>query len=155
MRLDRFSNPIFNEADIFRALYQGKQLSNELIVDYTDDIRSLETISELKFQEPLDADISVEDFDMAMQSDWHMPDGYKYMDIEEWIWSKTPMTGPENKRVGDELAAFKERNMLDLLRWLKYFVDTCEKEGIVWGVGRGSSVASYILFLIVFPIIKY
>jgi DNA polymerase III alpha subunit len=38
--------------------------------------------------------------------------------------------------------------MLDLLRWLKFFVDTCRKEGIIWGVGRGSSVASYVLFLI-------
>ena len=48
----------------------------------------------------------------------------------------------------EELDAFKERNMLDLLRWLKYFVDTCSKEGVVWGVGRGSSVASFILYKI-------
>ena len=48
----------------------------------------------------------------------------------------------------EELDAFKARNMLDLLRWLKYFVDTCSKEGIVWGVGRGSSVSSYVLYLI-------
>jgi DNA polymerase III alpha subunit len=46
------------------------------------------------------------------------------------------------------MAEYKSRNMLDLLRWLKYFVDTCEKEGVVWGIGRGSSVASYILYLI-------
>ena len=79
-----------------------------------------------------------------MQADWNMPDGYKNMDIEEWLYSQ----GGNNVRVREELDAFKERNMLDLLRWLKYFVDTCEKEGIVWGVGRGSSVASYVLYLL-------
>lgn len=146
MRLDRFSNPIFNETDIFKALYQGKQLSNELIVDYTDDIRSLETTAELHFQEPLDADISIEEFDTAMQSDWNMPDTYKGMDIEEFLVLNCP---EENyQRLIDELNAFKERNMLDLLRWMKYFVDTCDANNVLWGVGRGSSVASYVLFLI-------
>jgi DNA polymerase III alpha subunit len=38
--------------------------------------------------------------------------------------------------------------MLDLLRWLKYFVDTAKQRNIIWGVGRGSSVASYVLYLI-------
>ena len=38
--------------------------------------------------------------------------------------------------------------MIDLLRWCKYFVDTCTNNDILWGVGRGSSVASYILYLI-------
>jgi DNA polymerase III alpha subunit len=31
---------------------------------------------------------------------------------------------------------------------MKYLVDTLRKNIIVWGVGRGSSVASYILYLI-------
>jgi len=38
--------------------------------------------------------------------------------------------------------------MMDLLRWLKYFVDYCRDNKILWGVGRGSSVASYVLYLI-------
>jgi len=29
-----------------------------------------------------------------------------------------------------------------------YFVDTLRKHNILWGVGRGSSVSSYILYLI-------
>jgi len=30
----------------------------------------------------------------------------------------------------------------------KYFVDTMQANNVVWGVGRGSSVASYVLYLI-------
>jgi len=38
--------------------------------------------------------------------------------------------------------------MFDLLIYLKYLVDTLRSQNIVWGVGRGSSVASYCLYLI-------
>lgn len=147
MRLDRFSNPIFDESDIFDALYRGHQLSDEVIVDLTDDLRNLESTAEIKFATPFEnTDISVEQYDAAMQSDWYMPDEYKTMDIEGYLVNVCPK---ENyQRLIDELQEFRARNMLDLLRWLKYFVDTCSNQGIVWGVGRGSSVASYVLYLI-------
>ncbi len=38
--------------------------------------------------------------------------------------------------------------MLVLLKTMKYIVDTLRENNIVWGVGRGSSVASYVLFLL-------
>jgi len=43
---------------------------------------------------------------------------------------------------------FQERDMFVLLRYLKYLVDTMRENNIVWGVGRGSSVASFVLFLL-------
>jgi DNA polymerase III alpha subunit len=147
MRLDQFSNPIFNEQDIFEALYKGLPISSEMFVDATDDTKSLEAISNLNFWLPLDNyTIPVDEYDSAMQCDWFMPDEYKTLDIELYVASKCPEEHYE--RLADELDAFKARNMLNLLRYLKYFVDTCEKENILWGVGRGSSVASYVLFLI-------
>jgi len=54
----------------------------------------------------------------------------------------------ELQRVGQELMLFQERNMFNLLRYLKYLVDTMRTHNIVWGVGRGSSVSSFVLFLI-------
>jgi DNA polymerase III alpha subunit len=81
-----------------------------------------------------------------MQSDWFMPDEYKNLDILKYVMELSP---PENlERTAEELDAFAERNMLNLLRWLKYFVDTMRSKNMVWGLGRGSSVASYVLFLI-------
>jgi DNA polymerase III alpha subunit len=147
MRLDQFSNPIFNNTDMFEALYKGQTLLPEMFVEYTDDIKKLEETLELKFWKPLDDyDISVEEYDASLQSDWFMPDEYKNLDIEKFVVDVCPA---ENySRVVDELAEFKQRNMYDLLRWLKYFVDTCRSNNIVWGVGRGSSVASYVLYLI-------
>jgi hypothetical protein len=147
MRLDPFSNPVFSDTDLFKALYQGHELSSEMFVDRNSEVNSLLTTSGLQCWLPLDEyDISVEEYDAAMQADWHMPDEYKILDIEGFLVSQCPK---ENyQRLIDELGAFKERDMYNLLRWLKYFVDTCTEKNIVWGIGRGSSVASYVLYLI-------
>ena len=37
---------------------------------------------------------------------------------------------------------------MDLLRYLRYFVDVLRANNVIWGVGRGSSVASFVLFLL-------
>jgi len=54
----------------------------------------------------------------------------------------------EVKRLEEELEAFYKNDMFDLLRYMIYLVDFMRKNNIVWGVGRGSSVASYVLYLI-------
>jgi DNA polymerase III alpha subunit len=38
--------------------------------------------------------------------------------------------------------------MIPVLTTMKYVVDTLRANNIVWGVGRGSSVSSYVLYLI-------
>jgi DNA polymerase III alpha subunit len=151
MRLDKYSNPVFNEQDLFEAIYSGFEFnpSDTLIVDNrSDDIKNLENQLGFKFLEPYEPQFEIKDYDAASQQLWNMPGEYRDLDIESWIRDQCPPWDPEATRVEQELEAYKARNMLDLLRWLKYFVDTCSKENIVWGVGRGSSVASYILFLI-------
>jgi DNA polymerase III alpha subunit len=41
---------------------------------------------------------------------------------------------------------YQERNLFDLLRYLAYLVAVMQDNRIIWGVGRGSSVASYVLY---------
>jgi len=36
--------------------------------------------------------------------------------------------------------------LFDLLRYLKYLADVMTEHRLIWGVGRGSSVASYVLY---------
>ena len=43
---------------------------------------------------------------------------------------------------------YLERGLFDLLNFLRYMVQVMRDNNIVWGVGRGSSVASYVLYLI-------
>lgn len=99
----------------------------------------------IKQYHPLD--INQEDFDLANQNNWKMPVEYKQLDIAEWVLSQCTNQA-ELQRTGEELLLFQDRNLFDLLRYLKYLVDTMRKNNVVWGVGRGSSVASFVLYKI-------
>jgi DNA polymerase III alpha subunit len=57
-------------------------------------------------------------------------------------------TDEQRDRVSQELELFVSNGMYDVLYVMKYIVDTLRANNIVWGVGRGSSVASYVLFII-------
>lgn len=149
MRLDKYSNPVFTEQELFNAMYRGYNfdVNDTLLVEQrTRDIKALEELVGFKLLEPYETHPNTEDYDKACQNYWHMPKEYQNMDIEGYLVHVCPK---ENyQRLMEELAEFRSRNMLDLLRWLKYLVDTCRNNNIVWGVGRGSSVASYTLYLI-------
>ena len=75
-----------------------------------------------------------------------MPKEAANFDIESHIISITPV-GSE-QRVKEELAAFKQHNYINLLKFLHYLVQTMRSSNMLWGVGRGSSVASYVLYLL-------
>jgi DNA polymerase-3 subunit alpha len=74
-----------------------------------------------------------------------MPEKYKQLDIAEHVLSLCT-TDVELQRCGQELMLFQERNLFDLLRYLVYLVDVMRENRLIWGVGRGSSVASYVLY---------
>ena len=151
MRLDKFGNPVFNSEDIFNALYEGKKeeiknLTVESSHEIFNEIKNLESVAEFEFIKFVEQFDDILDYDQSLQKNWFMPEEYKIMDIAEHITSICPDEALD--RVAEELGEFQNRNMFDLLKWLKYFVDTCEKENILWGVGRGSSVSSYVLYLL-------
>lgn len=94
-----------------------------------------------------DPQLAIDTYDRNKQSHWFMPDEYVKLDIAQWLLDQCK-TDPELQRVGEELLLYQERDLFNLLRYLKYFVDTMRSNNIVWGLGRGSSVASYVLYLI-------
>lgn len=85
--------------------------------------------------------------DKEYSQEFNIPQHYKNIDIEEHMLSLV-QTSQERERVEHELALFSARNLYPILQLLIYIVDTLRKHNIVWGVGRGSSVASYCLYLI-------
>ena len=91
--------------------------------------------------------ISVPDWDAVQQRQWHMPEEYQNTDIAEYVLNLC-RTDAELQRVGQELLLFQERGLFDLLRYLRYLVDVLKQNRVIWGVGRGSSVASYVLYLL-------
>lgn len=96
--------------------------------------------------------------------DWVIPKEFQELDVDEYItdrlreeidlWARiatsdiTPRMQKYAQRVADELKLYKSLDLYDILRVLIYVINTLQSNNIVWGVGRGSSVSSYILYLI-------
>jgi len=146
---DKFGNIIYQQKDLLELIYQGFTALDKLVVEPFDKLSQFEENSNIKLTTPniLLENISIEEFDQALQSDWFIPEEYQTMDIEAWVIEQAAPWDPNYTRVQEELEAFRTRNLLPLLKALKYLVDTMRQNNIVWGVGRGSSVASYVLFL--------
>lgn len=150
MRTDIYGQPILNENDLCDLFLQDptriiKEAYVEKSIDFNDALLNLDNLPKLK--EYIDPKLPVEEFDNIKQSTWLMPKEYYELDIAKWVLDQCK-TEEELQRAGDELLKFHDRNMFVLLQYLKYLVDTMRKHKIVWGVGRGSSVASYVLYLI-------
>lgn len=79
---------------------------------------------------------------------WNMPDEYRSIDIRQHISNTHSLSQEQWARVDIELEEFKQRNLIDLLRFFVYFVDTIRNSNVIYGVGRGSSIASYVLYLL-------
>lgn len=86
--------------------------------------------------------------EVLSSKDFLIPDKYKKIDIDRYIKNITPNNKASIKRVQEEMVLYKEKNLYPILQVMIYLVDIMKENNIVWGIGRGSSVASYILFLI-------
>ncbi len=80
--------------------------------------------------------------------EWNIPQEYLERDIEQEIMEIALQVSPEAvERVKLEFTLYKERGMIPLLQTLLYVRDRMIEKNVIWGVGRGSSVASYVLFM--------
>ena len=152
MKTDELGIPRFTNRDLIDMIYSGHvDKCHVVLCDPSDDIEKFNAamreqyLPELTKYIPLDVDQKT--FDGVCQGEWFMPDEYKQLTIQNYVLNKCK-TDKEIERVSEELKAFRERDMFNLLRYMVYLVDFMRENNIVWGVGRGSSVASYVLYLI-------
>ena len=152
MKTDEYGQTILDIDDVFAALYSGKTVT-ELTLDDVNVIeqfnssveQNADNLPKIKlYKKP---DVSIVEFDKKNQTQWFMPKEYENFSMIEFLLDKTT-NEEEYQRVVAELELFIQHNMMPLLNYLKYLVDTMRSNNIVWGVGRGSSVASYCLYLL-------
>jgi len=153
MKTDHLGQMIFSEDDCVAMLMRGQSIHVDgMLVDATVDLETAAVILEhvpnfILYNELTMQAVTVQDFDHENQSRWLMPDRYKTLDIAEHVLglckSKAAL-----QRVGEELLLYQARDLFDLLRYLKFLVDVMQENNLIWGVGRGSSVASYVLYLL-------
>ncbi len=151
MKYDQYGQTYTTSDELCNLLYKNPKLDISLF-QVEDSLEYNRSVADLHAElDLLDSYHSisqtVEEFDKVLQSNWRMPKEYKDLDIADYVLGLCKEEH-ELQRVGEELILYQERDLFNLLRYLKYLIDTLRKNNIVWGVGRGSSVASYVLFLI-------
>ena len=135
---NKFGEIVYNIEDVV-DLIMKQQTTAGITVDGTVQLEDTSPETDIS--------LSVDEYDMMNQHNWLMPEDYKQIDIAQHVIDCCK-TDAEIQRAGEELLMFQQRNLFNLLKYLKYLVDTMKENNVIWGVGRGSSVASYVLYLL-------
>jgi len=95
---------------------------------------------------------------------WNIPEKYKAINIKKYVADKfsdyiesrskkgKPLT--ENQindridRIQEEFKLYEQNGMFVILKTVIYILDVFKENNVVWGTGRGSSCASYILYIL-------
>ena len=130
-----YTNPDF---DIAKLFFKTTKQYNNSIKDTGVDFEQLQTVPDRA---------NPTDVDKANINNWYMPQKYYEIDTLQWLLDKC-QNNKEKMRVTEEYKLFEKKKFIKVLQFLIYFIDTLRANNVVWGVGRGSSVASFCLFLI-------
>lgn len=108
---------------------------------------------------PPNKQVSIKTSCRPMDVGWNLPPPYNKLNVlsyvmDQWnhhkainIYSHDEALLREN-RIYDELTLYAELRLMPVLRAIIFIINTLRENNIVWGVGRGSSVSSYVLYLI-------
>ena len=148
MKVDTYGRVILDAEELFSALYRGEEISGvfaagEEIDRYNELCRYNDKSEFVLNSPPLDGGKSNDE----RRREWSLPDQYRVLDVWSFLEQKCK-SEEERHRLRDEKVEYEARDLSDLLRLMVYLVDNFRSRGIVWGVGRGSSVASLALYLI-------
>ena len=120
-------------------LRHGPKIIEKCLVDPNEIIDYLKRLDNEHLKYPIPKD-------QLDTNNWYIPSEYQNLDIEKFLIDQCPEENLE--RIVLEIKLYKENNMLMILKAMKYLVDTLRNHEVIWGVGRGSSVASYALYLL-------
>lgn len=149
---NKYGQVILDSDTLRELLLQGKNISHTCVsVDEEINLYNLHQDSLLKqhvvFLDPPTEDIEFDEFHYARSDEWLIPKEYQDIDVLAWLLDKCN-SQEEIDRVYEEYVLFEDRELVMLLRFFIYLVQYMRTKKFIWGVGRGSSVSSYILYLI-------
>jgi len=88
----------------------------------------------------------------AIKAQWFTPEPFASLDLTEFcckcLVAFNLLSEEYSIRLEKEFFEIEKKSLTNLMRHAAYIVDTFRKNKVVWGVGRGSSCASLVLYLI-------
>ena len=152
MKINMYGQAILSSDKLRELLLQGKNIGHLNVVQ-DEDIQLYEKYQDILLRQKtifLDApaeDLTFDDFHLQKADEWIFPLEYQQIDVLAFLLDKCK-TQQEIDRVNEEYLLYLDRDLVMLLRLFIFLVDYMRKNKYIWGVGRGSSVSSYILYLI-------
>jgi DNA polymerase III alpha subunit len=147
---DRFGQIKIDEWELAKQLYERDiDLTKAALTD-PDDFNAAVRATGMPYPHIIaysEPDCAIDEWHKRNQSNWHYPKEYENFDIEGYLRLQCK-NAVELERVTVELELFRAHNLENMLKYMIYLVHVMQANDIVWGVGRGSSVASFVLFLI-------
>lgn len=149
---NKYGQAILSSNHLKELLLQGKNIGH-LNVIRDEEIELFEQFqSELlpetiTFLDAPEEKLTFDEFHEQCADEWVFPVVYQQIDVHAWLIDKCK-SEQEKTRVDEEYKLYEERDLIMLLRLFIFLVDYMRKNKFIWGVGRGSSVSSYILYLI-------
>lgn len=138
-------------SDVQRYVSEGMTTENLCVDEITKEIETFNSFIDAAQQ------ITTKDNVRELKFDWNIPEEYLTLNVEQYLYDRfneeiVGMNYPDScaraLRVKQEIDAYWELNFEPVLRTVIYIINTLRSYKIVWGIGRGSSVSSYVLYLI-------
>lgn len=151
-RTDAWGRTIFDPSSVFELMLRGTDIStlafenSALIAEYNEWCSRFDK-SDFLIEMPPEPERTPEEEHAERSATWLISDEMKAVNVRQFLLTMCT-TDEQRDRVNDEMDLFEERKLEPLLQLMLFLVDSFRQNGIVWGVGRGSSVASYVLYLI-------
>ena len=139
---------------IYEHILKYGKLSKVYATRLTEDIKKYNKfVSEeekIKIKETIKEEL-LNDKSFIIPKEYLDLDIKKYL-IDKFIEKETNHSEEEIKnrynRLMEEYSLFEKNEYLDILKLMVYIIDIFKANNIVWGVGRGSNVSSYILYIL-------
>lgn len=150
-RTDEWGRVILKSEAALRLVYEGLDIwelpfdLDPLIEQYNASCRQWDKDAILVGPELIEH--SPEEEHRRRAATWMVPDSIKELDVRAFLLDLCS-TNEQRARVNEEMDLYESRDLVPILQLMIYLVKHFRENKIVWGVGRGSSVASYCLYLI-------
>ena len=133
---------------VFRLSSRGIGLERLYVTSTTPEITSYNSVSDHKLTVKSGCDL-------IFPPEWKLPGHYKYnLNLYDYLSGlvdrieKDDLYEKRVERLAEEIFLFNKLNLQEVLRTLIYVIDVMREKNVIWGVGRGSSCSSYLLYLL-------
>lgn len=150
-RVDEYGRYQLDTDEAVELILQDKDISGCFFLDDEDVLLYNTHVRNILGTEPLKLyakeNLTFEEFHAKQQNTWFIPWEYTLLEMREELLSLCD-SDVERNRIIAEYELFEKYELIELLRFMKYFSDIVKRNNLVIGVGRGSSVSLYSLYLL-------